>query len=105
MCPNRCNNFIENSFNNNFTNDTTDTAGLAANSEYTLPVNSMYSFPSTIRYGSAYVPVQTFRTVYTPANGLANGTMFPELVRQYSPNQSLAEMEYLRNYRESGCRR
>ena len=91
MCENRCNNFIENSFNNNFTSDTD---GLATGG---------FTFPTNVRYGNAYVPIQMFRTVYTPANGLANGTMFPELVSPYTPNQSMAEVEYLRNFRESRC--
>ena len=99
MCSNRCNNIITtNSFNNNFEDANASTSG------DTTPVNN-YTSPSTMvmRYGNAYVPVQTFRTVYTPANGLSNGTMFPELVRNYVPNQSFAEMNYLRNYNERRC--
>ena len=67
--------------------------------------NNCYSnLPSNLRYGNAYVPVQTFRTVYSPSEGLARGTMFPELVSTYYPNQSLAEINYLKNYNESRCR-
>ena len=66
--------------------------------------NNNNNFPSILHYGNAYVPIQTFRTVYSPAEGLINGTMFPELVSPYYPNQSFAEINYLRNYNERGCR-
>lgn len=51
---------------------------------------------TSMNFGNAYVPWQTFNNVFTPANGLANGTMFPELVSPYYPNQSLETMNYLR---------
>lgn len=38
-------------------------------------------------------------------NGLANGTMFPELVSLYRPDQSLEEMNYLKNANERRCQR
>ena len=85
-----CNN---NSFNNNTLNIDDRFGTIGCN-----------SFPTVLRYGNAYVPNQTFKTVFSPAEGLANGTMFPELVNPYYPNQSLAEMNYLRNYNERGCR-
>ena len=90
MCNNR---YINNSFNNNTTNF-----------DDGLGMTSYASLPTNLRYGNAYVPVQTFRTVYSPAEGLRNGTMFPELLSSYYPNQSLAEINYLRNYNERGCR-
>ena len=53
MC---CNNrYITNSFNNNGNNFDTATLGSLG-----------YSLPTTLRYGSSYVPNQTFRTVYSP---------------------------------------
>lgn len=52
-------------------------------------------------YGYTYVPNQPFTNVFSPANGLANGTMFPELVNPYCPNQSLEVMNYLR-YNSNG---
>ena len=53
MCNNR---YINNSFNNN------------ANNWDDLVGTSSYSrLPSNLRYGNAYVPVQTLRTVYSPA--------------------------------------
>lgn len=90
MCSNR---YINNSFNNNG-NNWDDVMRAAYNG----------TFPSTLRYGNAYVPVQTLRNVYSPREGLSYGSMFPELVFPYSPNQSLAEVNYLRNYNERGCR-
>ena len=33
--------------------------------------------------GYAFVPVQTFNDIYTPENGLANGTIFPELNKPF----------------------
>lgn len=90
MCNNR---FINNSFNNN-ANTFEDDFGMTNYSRV----------PSNLRYGSAYVPVQNFRTVYSPAEGLSYGSMFPELVRPYYPDQSLAEINYLKNYKERGCR-
>ena len=56
MCTNR---FINNSFNNNTT--TLDDDNFSPSS---------YGLPSNLRYGSAYVPVQTFKTVYSPAERL-----------------------------------
>ena len=92
MCTNR---FINNSFNNNTTNS--DDGFVTPN------YSSNYGLPSNMRYGSAYVPVQVLRTVYLPQEGLESGTMFPELVRNYYPNQSMDEINYLRNYNERGC--
>jgi len=66
--------------------------------------NNNNSLPATLCYGNAYVPNQTFKNIFSPAEGLSNGTMFPELVIPYYPNQSLAEMNYLRDYNERGCR-
>ena len=91
MCTNRYNNIntiTTNSFNNNGFDDD------FANSNYAMP---------NMRYGRSYVLPQTLRSVYSPAEGLNNGTMFPELVSMYYPNQSLAEMNYLRNYNERRC--
>lgn len=48
------------------------------------------------RYGSAYVPNQVLGQVYTPMQGLSNGTMFPELVSSYYPGEALEVMNYLR---------
>ena len=71
-------------------------------------INNFYNnvnnqFPSKIMYGHAYTPNQTFSTIYSAEQGLAHGTMFPELVSYYAPNQSLATMNYLRNASRGGC--
>ena len=58
---------------------------------------------SNLMYGHAYTPNQTFSTIYSSEQGLAHGTMFPELVSYYAPNQSLATMNYLRNASRGGC--
>lgn len=54
-------------------------------------------------YARSYVPSQVFRTTFSPMEGLANGTMFPELVRPYYPSESLETINYLRSNR-GGCR-
>lgn len=60
MCSNR---FINNSFNNNRTNfDDNDDNDFGTAS---------YGLPTNLRYGSAYVPVQTFRTVYSPSERIS----------------------------------
>ena len=88
MCTNR---FINNSFNNNTTNSD-DRFGTTS-----------CGLPSNMQYGNSYVPVQVLRTVYMPREGLSAGTMFPELVSPYYPNQSIDEINYLKNYNERGC--
>ncbi len=35
----------------------------------------------------AYVPPQMFSRVWSPAEGLAKGTIFPELYRPYEPGE------------------
>ena len=45
----------------------------------------------------------TNSNIYSPSEGLMYGTMFPELLKPYYPNQSMAEIEYLKNYIERGC--
>lgn len=62
-------------------------------------------FPENPMYGQSYVPVQQMDKVFKPAVGLKNGTIFPELVSPYCPDQSLQEIEYLksRNTIGEGC--
>lgn len=55
------------------------------------------AFPQNWMYGHAYVPHQKMNKVYTPEIGLKMGTIFPELVSPYCPNQSLEVMNYLKN--------
>lgn len=96
MCSNRCgcsgNNF--NNYSNVSSSGFTNYNGM----------NSSGFFNNTrMSFGNAYVPNQMLTTVFTPAEGLANGTMFPELVSSYYPNQSLQVMNYLRNSNGGGC--
>ena len=62
-------------------------------------------FPDNPMYGQSYVPYQMMDKVLKPAVGLRNGTIFPELVSPYCPNQSLEEIEYLKanNNIGEGC--
>lgn len=60
-------------------------------------------FTSMPMYGHAYTPIQTMTNIFKPAEGLEQGTIFPELVSPYAPLQSMAENRYLRNYRDGGC--
>lgn len=56
-------------------------------------------------YGHTYVPVQKINKTFTPCVGLKMGTIFPELVSPYEANQSICEIEYLKNANEikEGC--
>jgi hypothetical protein len=54
-------------------------------------------FPQNWMYGHSYVPHQRMNKVYTPEIGLKMGTIFPELVSPYCPNQSLEVINYLKN--------
>ena len=56
-------------------------------------------------FGHAYVPVQRINTTFTPCVGLKMGTIFPELVSPYSPNQSMEQIQFLKNSNEikEGC--
>lgn len=62
-------------------------------------------FPENPMYGQSYVPIQVMNQVFKPAVGLKNGTIFPELVSPYCPNQSIEEIEYIRatNSIGEGC--
>lgn len=62
-------------------------------------------FPRNPMYGQSYVPIQVMNQVFKPAVGLKNGSIFPELVSPYCPNQSIEEIEYIRatNNIGEGC--
>ena len=62
----------------------------------------MNPFPTNYMYGQSYVPIQTINKTFTPEVGLKMGTIFPELVSPYSPGQSMAEIEYLKNRNNIG---
>jgi hypothetical protein len=57
-----------------------------------------------MNYANSYVLNQPFGRIFSPSEGLANGTMFPELVSSYYPNQSLEQMNFLRNSGGGCCR-
>ena len=62
-------------------------------------------FPDNAVLGQSYVPWQVMNNVFKPEVGLKNGTIFPELVSPYCPNQSIEEIEYIRmsNKIGKGC--
>lgn len=62
-------------------------------------------FPENPMYGQSYVPIQVMNQVFKPEVGLKHGTIFPELVSPYCPNQSIEEIEYIRatNKIGKGC--
>lgn len=69
--------------------------------EFTRPEVEMLSLPSSpmgycvpqetviegVRLAAAYVPYQKFCTVFSPLEGLARGTVFPELVSPYESKE------------------
>lgn len=62
-------------------------------------------FPTNPMYGQSYVPFQVMGKTFTPSAGLRNGTIFPELVSSYCPNQSIEEIEFIKmkNTIGEGC--
>ena len=62
-------------------------------------------FPENPMLGQSYVPIQQMNQVFKPEVGLNNGTIFPELVSPYCPNQSIEEIEYIKatNNIGKGC--
>ena len=63
------------------------------------------AFPENPMYGQSYVPIQKMNKVFKPEIGLKHGTIFPELVSNYCPNQSIEEVEYIKatNKIGEGC--
>lgn len=64
-------------------------------------------FPESPMFGQSYVPIQIMDQTFTPSVGLKMGTIFPELVSPYYPNQSIEEIEYIEaaNRIGKGCNR
>ena len=62
-------------------------------------------FPTNPMYGQSYVPIQVMDRTFTPPAGLKHGTIFPELVSPYCPNQSMEEIEFIKmtNKIGEGC--
>ena len=87
MC--KCNHCSCNSSINQTSNATVET--YACNNQ---PVQSV--FPTNPMLGQSYVPIQYMSKTFTPQCGLKNGTLFPELVNQYYPGQSMMDLDYLK---------
>lgn len=64
-------------------------------------------FPSNPMFAQSYVPFQTMNETYMPCSGLEKGTIFPELVSEYCPGQSMKEIQFLAdcNKIKEGCNR
>ena len=62
-------------------------------------------FPTNPMYGQSYVPIQIMGRTFTPSAGLKHGTIFPELVSPYCPNQSIEEIDFIKmtNKIGEGC--
>ena len=62
-------------------------------------------FPTNPMYAQSYVPIQQMNKVFKPEVGLKKGTIFPELVSPYCPNQSIEEIEFIKmtNKIGEGC--
>lgn len=62
-------------------------------------------FPMNPMYAQSYVPVQVMNETFMPCSGLHKGTIFPELVSEYCPGQSMAQIQYLMdtNPIKGGC--
>jgi len=67
--------------------------------------NNTSAFPTNWMYAHSYVVNQKMNQIYTPQMGLKMGTIFPELVSPYCPNQSLEEINFLKrsNTIGGGC--
>lgn len=52
-------------------------------------------FPNNPMLAQSYVPWQTMNKTFTPCVGLKMGTIFPELVSPYMPNQSMEEIAFI----------
>lgn len=62
-------------------------------------------FPTNPMFAQSYVPFQTMNDTYMPCSGLEKGTIFPELVSEYYPCQSMVETQYIAdtNTIKEGC--
>lgn len=60
-------------------------------------------FPDDPILGQSYVPYQFMDRIFKPNVGLKMGTIFPELVRPYSPGQSMREISYISSTNQGVC--
>lgn len=47
-------------------------------------MGEMINLPFPLSYGNAFIPIQNMKEVFDPETGLAYGTIFPELVDEYT---------------------
>ena len=81
--------------------------GAYSNDEYmsdcACGYNEPYSaFPSDPTLAESYVPTQYLNKAYKSCIGLKKGTIFPELVNNYYPCESMDIIEYLKNSNKIG---
>jgi len=50
----------------------------------------------------SYVPIQEFNKTFCPCTALEMGSLFPELVRPYYPNQSICEFKQIEALNRKG---
>lgn len=62
--------------------------------------NRFGAFPENYLYGYAYTPNQQINETFEPSCGLRNGTIFPEIVSPYEPDDSIRFINYLK---QGGC--
>ena len=90
---NHCNNMnlIENCCNNvgNNTQNYNENCGCGFDD------NSMNVFPDNPMLAQSYVPTQFMNETFKPCVGLKHGTIFPELVSQYEPCDSMRQISFL----------
>lgn len=62
-------------------------------------------FPENPLLAQSYVPFQVMNETFTPDVGLKMGTIFPELVSPYCPNQSVEFINFVERTNEikEGC--
>ena len=99
-CNNRENNCTTNIFFEDDTVVNRENTTSACREEDTTRNRENNVFPTNYKYGYTYVPLQTLNKVFEPEIALRQGTLFPELVDGYYPNQSVEMIEFLRTHRE-----
>ena len=62
----------------------------------------MNVFPTDPMLAQSYVPIQYMEDTFLPTVGLKKGTLFPELVSEYRPGDSMKDIEYLRKTNKIG---
>jgi len=73
------------------------TSPMDANPYSIKNTNRIPRFPENPMYGQSYVPIQYLDKVYAESVALKKGTLFPELLSNYVPGQSMREIAYIKN--------